>query len=255
MNSKKLFDLTGQVAIITGGSRGIGKAIALGFADAGADVVVASRKLPDLEEVAREVTNLGRRSMAIAAHVGKMEDIKNLVVRTLEEFGKIDILVNNAGTNPVFCPILDIEEKAWDKIFEVNLKGAFLLSQEVCKKSMKQNGGKIINIASVDGISPDPGLGAYSISKASVIMLTKVLAAEWAIHGIRVNAIAPGLIKTRFSQALWDNPGILDEALNRTPLGRIGMPDEIVGAALFLASDASKFVTGDTIIVDGGSLI
>lgn len=250
-----MFDLTGRVALITGGSRGIGRAIALGMAEAGADVVVSSRKLQDLEEVAKEIQRLGRKALPVAAHVGKMEDIKNLVDRTLGEFGRIDILVNNAATNPVFCPILDLEERAWDKIMEVNLKGMFFLSQEVCRRYMKDKGGNIINITSVDGISPDPGLGAYSVSKAGVIMLTKVLAAEWAPYGIRVNAIAPGLIKTKFSQALWDNPAILDEVLSHTPLRRLGAPEDIVGAALFLASDASSFVTGETIVVDGGALI
>jgi NAD(P)-dependent dehydrogenase (short-subunit alcohol dehydrogenase family) len=208
-----------------------------------------------LEEVAHEITNLGRRSLAISVHMGKLDDISNLVEKILEEFGRIDILVNNAGTNPVFVPVIDIEEETWDKIFEVNLKGYFFLCQQVCTRWMRQNGGRIVNVASTTGISPDPGLSIYSISKAGVIMLTRVLAAEWDQYNIRVNAIAPGLVKTRFSQTLWGNPDILSETLKRTPLGRIAEPQEMVGAILYLASEAPSFVTGQTIVLDGGSII
>lgn len=254
MNLSK-FSLQDKVAIVTGGTRGIGRAIALGLAEAGTDVVVCSRKLPDLEEVAKEISERGRRSLPVVAHMGKLEDISNLVERTMYEFGKIDILVNNAGINPVFGPVIDVDEKVWDKTLEVNLKGCFFLAQQACKRSMRQHGGKIINIASTGGISPSPGLGVYAISKAGVLMLTKVLASEWSQFNIQVNAIAPGLVETKFSQSLWGNPDILREALKRIPLGRIAKPEDIVGAALYLASEASGYVTGETIIIDGGSII
>lgn len=245
------FSLKDKVALVTGGSRGIGKAIALGFAEAGADVVVSSRKLEDLEKVAKEIEEKGRKSLALACHIGRKEEIEEMVERVVKEFGRIDILVNNAATNPVFGPILNVEERAWDKIMEVNLKGYFLISLAVGKVMMKQKGGNIINLASTAGMKPSPMLGAYSISKAGVIMLTKVLATEWAVFNIRVNALAPGLVETKFSKALWGNPEILKEALRDVPLGRVAQPEEIVGAALYLASEASSYVTGETLVLNG----
>jgi dehydrogenase/reductase SDR family protein 4 len=248
------FSLSGKVALVTGGSRGIGKAIAMGLAKFGADVAVTSRKLPDLEEVAAEIKGLGRRSMAVATHVGRIDEIKNLVPKVKDEFGRIDILVNNAGTNPTMDPAIDIEERAWDSIMNLNLKGLFFLSQVVAKQMKEQGGGKIINVASVAGITPDI-LPVYSISKAGVIMATKVMAQQWAQYNIRVNAIAPGLVKTRFSEALWGNPDIAQAVMTRTPLQRVAEPDEMVGAVIFLASDASSYVTGHVLVVDGGSVI
>lgn len=248
------FSLSGKVALVTGGSRGIGKAIAVGLAKFGADVAVTSRKLPDLEEVAKEIKGLGRRSMAVATHVGRTEEISNLVPKIKDELGRIDILVNNAGTNPTMDQAIDIEERAWDSIMNLNLKGLFFLSQAVARLMKEQGGGKIINVASVAGITPDI-LPAYSISKAGVIMATKVMAQQWAQYNIRVNAIAPGLIRTRFSEALWSNPDILQVVMTRTPLRRVGEPDELVGAVIFLASDASSYVTGHVLVVDGGSAI
>ncbi|MCJ7670241.1 MAG: glucose 1-dehydrogenase [Dehalococcoidia bacterium] len=252
--SPKVFSLSGKVALVTGGSRGIGKAIAVGLAKFGADVAVTSRKLPELEEVATEIKGLGRRSMAVATHVGRVEEIKSLVPKVKDELGRIDILVNNAGTNPTMDQAMDIEERAWDSIMNLNLKGLFFLSQAVARLMKEQGGGKIINVASVAGITPDI-LPAYSISKAGVIMATKVMAQQWAQYNIRVNAIAPGLIKTRFSEALWSNPDILQVAMRRTPLRRIAEPDELVGAVIFLASDASSYVTGHVLVVDGGAVI
>jgi NAD(P)-dependent dehydrogenase (short-subunit alcohol dehydrogenase family) len=252
--SPKVFSLSGKVALVTGGSRGIGKAIAVGLAKFGADVAVTSRKLPELEEVAKEIKGLGRRSMAVATHVGRVEEIKSLVPKVKDELGRIDILVNNAGTNPTMDQAMDIEERAWDSIMNLNLKGLFFLSQAVARLMKEQGGGKIINVASVAGITPDI-LPAYSISKAGVIMATKVMAQQWAQYNIRVNAIAPGLIKTRFSEALWSNPDILQVAMRRTPLQRIAEPDELVGAVIFLASDASSYVTGHVLVVDGGAVI
>ncbi|MBE0430938.1 MAG: glucose 1-dehydrogenase [Dehalococcoidia bacterium] len=249
--SPDAFSLSGKVALVTGGSRGIGRAIAVGLARFGADVAVTSRKLPDLEEVAAEIRGTGRRSMAVAAHVGRMEEISSLVPKVKEELGRIDILVNNAGTNPTMDQAIDVEERAWDSVMNLNLKGLFFLSQAVARLMREQGGGNIINITSVAGITPDI-LPVYSISKAGVIMATKVMAQQFAQHNIRVNAIAPGLTKTRFSQALWDNPDILQGAMMFTPMRRVGEPDEMVGAAVFLASEASSYVTGHTLVVDGG---
>ncbi len=252
--SPEVFSLSGKVALVTGGSRGIGKAIAVGLAKFGADVAVTSRKLPDLEEVAAEIKGLGRRSMAVATHVGRMDEINSLVLKVKDELGRIDILVNGAATNPTMDQAIDIEERAWDSIMNLNLKGLFFLSQAVARLMKEQGGGKIINVASVAGITPDI-LPAYSISKAGVIMATKVMAQQWAQYNIRVNAIAPGLIKTRFSETLWSNPDILQVVMTRTPLRRVGEPDEMVGAVIFLASDASSYVTGHVLVVDGGSAI
>jgi len=252
--SPDAFLLGGKVALVTGGSRGIGKAIAIGLAQAGADVALASRKLADLEQVAGEIKALDRKALAVAAHVGRLEDINNLVNRVKEEFGRIDILVNNAATNPTMDSALDIQERAWDAIMNLNLKGLFFLSQAVAKLMKEQGGGVIINISSVAGLTPDI-LPVYSISKAGVIMATKVMAREWARYNIRVNAIAPGLVRTRFSEALWGNPDILQGALVGTPLGRIAEPADMVGAAIFLASDASSYVTGHVLVVDGGATI
>jgi dehydrogenase/reductase SDR family protein 4 len=252
--SPDVFSLSGKVALVTGGSRGIGKSIAIGLAKFGADVAVTSRKLPDLEEVAAEIKGLGQRSMAVATHVGRMDEINNLVPKVKDEFGKIDILVNNAGTNPTMDPAINIEERAWDSIMNLNLKGLFFLSQAVARLMKEQGGGKIINVASVAGITPDI-LPVYSISKAGVIMTTKVMAQQWAQYNIRVNAIAPGLTKTRFSEALWSNPDIAQVVMTRTPLQRVAEPDEMVGAVIFLASDASSYVTGHVLVVDGGSVI
>jgi len=252
--SPNIFSLSGKVALVTGGSRGIGKAIAVGLAKFGADVVVTSRKLPDLEQVAAEIKGLGQRSMAVAAHVGRMEEINNLVPKVRDEFGRIDVLVNNAATNPTMDQAMDVEERAWDSVMNLNLKGLFFLSQAVARLMKEQGEGKIINVASVAGITPDI-LPVYSISKAGVIMATKVMAQQWAQYNIRVNAIAPGLTKTRFSEALWSNPAVLQGAMVRTPLGRVAEPDDMVGAVIFLASDASSYVTGHVLVVDGGTVI
>jgi len=250
------FSLEGKVALVTGGSRGIGRATALGFAEVGADVVVASRKLPELEKVVDEIRGLGRKSLAVASHVGRMEQIRNLVDEVVAEFGRIDILVNNAGTSPVMSPALDLEERAWDSIMNLNLKGLFFLSQAVAKVMKEQGGGKIINVASVDGFIPEYNIGAYSISKAGVIMATRVMAREWTQYNIRVNTIAPGLVHTQLLDSHWQvAPEDLPEALKKVPMGHIAEPEEIVGAMIYLASDASSYVTGQTFTVDGGYLI
>ncbi len=248
------FSLQGKIALVTGASRGIGKAAAIGLAQAGADVAVTSRKLPDLEKTAEEIRKLGRKSLPVAAHVGRMEEIQSLVKKVVEEFGRIDILVNNAATNPTMASALDVDERAWDAVMNLNLKGLFFLSQAVARVMKEKGGGRIINVSSIAGLSPDL-LPVYSISKAGVIMATKVMAQQWAQYNIRVNAIAPGLTKTRFSEALWSNPDILKMAVSKAPMGRIAEPEEMVGAIIFLASDASSYVTGQVIAIDGGTTI
>ena len=246
--------LENKVALVTGGGRGIGRAIALGLARSGADVIVTSRKIADLENVAEEIKALGRKSLAVATHIGRLEEIKHLVEKAKAEFGRIDILVNNAATNPSMAAAIDIDDRAWDSIMNLNLKGLFFLSQAVARLMKEQGGGKIVNVASVAGISPDI-LPVYSISKAGVIMATKVMAQQWAIYNIRVNAIAPSLTKTKFSEPLWSNQDILNIAMSRTPLGRPAEPEEMVGAVIFLASDASSYVTGQVLAIDGGITI
>jgi len=246
--------LKDKVVLITGASRGIGEAAALGLAQAGADLAIASRKLPDLEKVAEEIRKTGRKCLAVSAHAGKMDEISNLVQRVLAEYGKIDVLVNNAATNPTMASVMDVDERGWDAIMNLNLKGAFFLSQAVAKVMKEKGGGKIINVVSVAGITPDI-LGVYSISKAALIMATKVMAQQWAPFNIRVNAVAPGLTKTRFSEALWKNPDILKIAMSRTPMARPAEPEEMVGAIVYLATDASSYVTGQIIAIDGGYTI
>ncbi len=251
-----LIQLTDKVALITGASRGIGEAIALAFANAGAKVILAARKPDALESVAAAIVKAGGQALAVPAHTGKLEDVKRLVAAGVERFGKIDVLVNNAATNPYFGPMLDIEDAAFDKTFEVNVKGYFWLAREVAQHLQARNAkGSIINVASVAGLAAAPMQGVYGMTKAAVISMTKTFAAELGASGIRVNAIAPGLVETKFASALTSNEDILKLVTNRTPLGRHAQPEEIAGAALYLASDASSFTTGQTLVVDGGFTI
>jgi len=255
---ENLFSLKGKVAIITGGSRGIGRALALAYAEAGADVVVSSRnkRPPELEKVAEGIQTMGKRALAVPAHVGKKEDVETLVRKTLHAFGRIDILVNNAGANPVLNAMVDLEEDSFDKVLEVNLKGAFLMSKAVAREMIKQGGGRIINMSSISGLrARADGTGAYCISKAAMNMMTQVMARELAPHHILVNAIAPGSIKTDFSRANWTDPERKAQRIREIELKRFGEPEEVVGIALFLASEASSFVTGEIIRVDGGQTI
>jgi NAD(P)-dependent dehydrogenase (short-subunit alcohol dehydrogenase family) len=248
------FSLEGKVALVAGGSRGIGKASALAFAEAGADVVVSSRKLPDLEIVADEIKSRGRKGLAIASHIGKIEESQSLVDKVMAEFGRIDILFNNPGTNPFWGPVIDAEEWAWDITMNVNLKGIFFLSQLVARVMREKGGGSIINTSSAGGFRPGGNQGIYSITKAALIMLTKVMASEWGQFGIRANAVAPGVIKTRLSEALWKDPAVGEVAASRTALGRLGESEDVAAVVQFLASDAASYVTGETIIIDGGVL-
>ncbi|HXM58260.1 MAG TPA: SDR family oxidoreductase [Candidatus Dormibacteraeota bacterium] len=244
--------LTERVAIVTGASRGLGSAIAGGLAEQGARVVLSSRKQEDLD---REAERLNERfpgsAVAIAAHAGREDDLRRLVDGTMERFGRIDVLINNAGTNPYFGPLIDAEPSVWDKTFEVNLRGYFLLTQLVWRSWMEQHGGAVLNIASTGGLRPSVGLGVYDVTKAGVIMLTRQLARELGGR-VRVNCIAPGLFKTRFAEALWSNEAILERVVQSNPFGRIGDPEEIAGAAVFLVSDAASYVNGQVLVVDGG---
>ena len=247
--------LAGRVAIVTGGRRGIGRAIALALAEAGADVVLGDRVVDDgeLEAVAAEIKKRGRRSLAIQADITQKADVDSLVQKTLAELGSIDILVNNAAMN-IRAPLLELNEEGWDKVINTDLKGYYLCSQAAGKIMVQQKRGNIINIASTAAMYTAPEMGAYCIAKAGVVMLTRILAVELAEHNIRVNAVAPSLVKTKFSQPLWADPKTLREIESEIPLARLAEPEDIVGSVLFLASDASAYITGHTIVVDGGSI-
>lgn len=250
-----LFDLTGKVAVITGASKGIGEAIAHTYAAAGASVVVSSRKQDAVDAVAAQIREAGGSALGVAAHMGDPEAVVNLVQRTVEAFGGVDIAVNNAAINPHFGPLLTASENMWDKSFDINVKGYIRLIKGVAPIMKKRGGGKIINNASIAGLRASPMMGIYAVTKAGVLMMTKVLANELAGDQIQVNAIAPGLIKTKFSAALWKNPQMAEMMKKRIPQGRIGSVDEVTGIALYLAAPASNFTTGATFVVDGGALI
>ncbi len=256
MNSiKEKFNLTGRVAIVTGASKGIGEAMARGLAEHGASVVVSSRRQEAVDAVAASFKEQGWEATGIACHVGDLDQLQNLVDKTIEIYGGIDILINNAATNPAFGLSNNTEEAAFDKIMDVNVKAPFELSKRAYPSMLARGNGSVINISSVGGISPETGIGIYSVSKAALINLTKMQAKEWATDGIRVNAIAPGFIKTKFSAALWTNDDILSQLNGMIPQGRIGDSDEIAGLAVFLASDAASYCTGGVYMADGGMTI
>jgi NAD(P)-dependent dehydrogenase (short-subunit alcohol dehydrogenase family) len=248
------FDLGGKVALLTGASKGIGESMARGMAEFGARVVVSSRKQEAVDAVADSLREDGLDAVAIAANVGNPDDISTLLERTLERCGGIDILVNNAAANPVFGPIQDTDERAFDKIIDVNLRGPFELCKRVYPIMRARGGGSIINISSIGGVTPEAGIGIYSVSKAAILNMTQAMAQDWGRDNIRVNAICPGLIRTRFSEALWSNDEILERFLRHTPLGRPGEADEVAGLACFLASDAAAYCSGGAYNVDGGYL-
>jgi NAD(P)-dependent dehydrogenase (short-subunit alcohol dehydrogenase family) len=247
------FDLSGKVAIVTGGGRGIGRAIALGLTGAGASVTVAGRGQKEIEGVAEEIRRLGGKALAIVTDLTVNEQLENLVETTLMEFGRIDILVNNAARS-FLRSLLDLREDGWDKVFNTNVKAVWLLSRAVARKMVEQKSGSIINITTVGAEKAELGMAAYGCSKAALKMLTRCMAREWAQYGIRVNAVGPGLTRTDFSKPIWSNPEMARHVASVIPMGRLAEPEEIVGSVLFLASDAANFITGHSIYVDGGTL-
>jgi NAD(P)-dependent dehydrogenase (short-subunit alcohol dehydrogenase family) len=251
--SKPSMDLSGKVAIVTGASRGIGESIARAFAAHGAKVVLSSRKLDGLQAVVSEIKAAGGEATATVCHAGNEEQIRNLVASTVSTYGKVDVLVNNAATNPYFGPLMKVEMPAWDKTFDVNTKGYFMAAREVVLHLQARNApGSIVNIASISGLGAAVFQGVYGMSKAAVISMTQTLAIELGGSGIRINSIAPGLVETKFAGALLQNREAVERVEAQTPVRRIGQPDDIAGLALFLASDASNFITGQTIVADGG---
>jgi len=251
-NIPGLFQLDGKVAIITGATRGIGEKIARSLAEFGAEVIINSRNKEAVSAVSKIFRNDGLHAVGIAGNMGNTKEIHALIDQTLDLCGSIDIIINNAAANPVFGPLQETEERAFDKIMNVNLKGPFELCKAAYPTLKKQRGGSIINISSISGIAPEPGIGIYSVSKAALINLTKAITQDWGPDNIRVNAICPGLIKTNFSEALWGNKPILNRFLKDIPLKRIGIPKDIAGLAVYLASDASTYSTGGVYIIDGG---
>lgn len=249
------FTMTGKVALITGGRRGVGKALALAFAEAGADVAIGDYTDEDgeLEAVADKIRKLGQRALAIKADVSRRVDVENMVKKTVAELGDIDVLVNNAGII-MWGSLFEAEEDAWDKIIDTNLKGCFLCSQAVGRVMVERKTGVIINIASTGGFRVAPDRTAYSVSKAGVIMLTRVLARELGEYSVRVNAIAPWILETAMTEAMRSRLGHVEITAANAPLGRFGETDDIIGAALFLASDAASWITGHTLLIDGGHL-
>ena len=247
-----MLDLNKKTAIVSGGSKGIGKAIATKLAQAGANVVICSRKKENLDSAVNEAESNGLTLIPIECNTSNNESIQSVVDHTLEKFNGVDILVNNAAANPYYGPILNSEDSHWDKIFDVNVRGYFNFAKACSETMIANNSGKIINVASIAAKTPLEGLGVYNISKAAVVMLTKVLAKELGEYNINVNTLAPGLIKTDFSKALWENEETHNKIVKSIPQGKMGSPDDISGMALYLASEASDFVTGSIFTVDGG---
>jgi len=250
---ESVFSFTGKTVIVTGGGRGIGRAIALGFAQAGANVVVCSRTNAEIDAVAEEIRNKGGKALAVATDLTVHEQLENLVDTTVKEFGRIDILVNNAARS-FLRGLLDLREDGWDKCFNTNVKAVWLLSRLVARKMMEQKGGKIINITTVGAEKAEAGMAAYGCSKAALKHLTRCMAREWAQLGINVNAVAPGFTRTDFSKPIWSNPDVEKLICQAIPKGKIAEPEDIVGAVFFLASAAADYITGDTIYVDGGTM-
>lgn len=251
-----LFDLTGKVAIVTGSTRGIGEAIVHRYAEHGAKVVVSSRKADACEKVAKEINaRHPDAAIAVPCNISEKDDLKRLVDATMKKWGKVDILVCNAAVNPYFGSSMDIPDDAFDKIMASNVKSNHWLCNLVLPQMIERKDGSIVIVSSIGGLRGSPVIGTYCISKAADFQLARNLAVEYGKHNVRANCIAPGLIKTYFAKALWDNPDILEKSTSTAPLKRIGMPDEIAGAAVFLASPAGAFMTGQQLVVDGGVTI
>jgi NAD(P)-dependent dehydrogenase (short-subunit alcohol dehydrogenase family) len=250
-----IFDLTGKTAIITGSSKGIGRAIAEQMALFGANVVVSSRKAPACEEVVAGIKRAGGKAVAIPAHIGDKAALQNLVDGTIKSFGRVDILVCNAAVNPYYGPLAGISDEAFDRIMDSNIRSNLWLCNMVLPGMAERQDGAVIIVSSIGGLRGSTMLGAYAISKAADMQLARNLAVEWGAHNIRVNAIAPGLVRTDFARALWENKEVLEQSLKQAPLGRIGEPVDIAGTAILLASLAGRFITGQTLVVDGGVTI
>lgn len=250
---ESVFSFTGKTVIVTGGGRGIGRAIALGFAQGGANVVVCSRTKAEVDAVVEEIRNKGGKALAVATDLTVHEQLENLVDTTVKEFGRIDILVNNAARS-FLRGLLDLREDGWDKCFNTNVKAVWLLSRLVARKMMEQKSGKIINITTVGAEKAEMGMAAYGCSKAALKHLTRCMAREWAQMGINVNAVAPGFTRTDFSRPIWSNPDVEKLICQAIPKGKIAEPEDVVGAVFFLASAAADYITGDTIYVDGGTM-
>jgi dehydrogenase/reductase SDR family protein 4 len=253
--ANQLFDLSGQVALITGSSRGIGKAIAEEMAAAGAKVVISSRKQEACDQVRDQIRARGAEAMSFACNIGRKEEVEGLIKATLNQWGRIDILVCNAAVNPFYGSLIKLDDDAWDKIMDCNVKSSWWFCKLVAPHMVERGSGNIILISSIGAFRSTSVLGAYGISKAADAQLARNFALELGPKGIRVNAIAPGLVKTDFAKALWSNPAILQNIEQRAPLRRIGQPVEIAGVAVFLASQAASFVTGQLIVADGGATL
>lgn len=251
---KSLFNLEGKVAIITGASKGIGEAMARGLAEFGAKVVISSRKQEAVEEVAHSFVNDGLEAIGIACHVADEGQRQNLIEKTIEHYGRIDILINNAGTNPYFGPIEQMPMAAYQKTMDINLNAPLELSRLAYPHMKKVGAGSVIHISSIEGLHATAGFAAYNLSKAGLIMLAQNQAAEWGKDNVRVNVICPGLVKTKLSAALWSDENNLKKFKQNIPLGRMAMPDEMAGLAVFLASEASTYMTGSVLVNDGGIL-
>jgi NAD(P)-dependent dehydrogenase (short-subunit alcohol dehydrogenase family) len=248
-----MFSLDGKVALITGSSRGIGKAIAEAMAEAGARVVISSRKADACESVAESIRAAGGEAVAIPCNVSDLEQLQSLVDATLGHWGRIDVLVCNAAVNPHFGPSLEIGESAFDKVMSTNVKNVLWLCRAVIPQMAERRDGAVIIVSSIAGLKGTSRLGAYAISKAADMQLTRNLALEWGHANVRVNCIAPGLVRTDFARALWEDPENHAKALAAYPLGRLGEPEDIAGAAVFLAARSGAWITGQTLVVDGGT--
>jgi NAD(P)-dependent dehydrogenase (short-subunit alcohol dehydrogenase family) len=255
MGVGSLFDLQDKVAIVTGSSRGIGRAIAERLAEHGAKVIVSSRKLDACEEVVSAIKQRGGTAYAHACNIARKEELQALVNTTIQKWGGIDVVVCNAAVNPYFGPALDMPDDAFDKIMNSNVRSNFWLCNMVLPQMAERGGGSVIIISSVAGLLGTPNIGAYGISKAADMALARNICVEWGPKNIRANCIAPGLVRTDFAKALWDNPKIYEQTIRMYPLRRIGEPDEIAGAAVFLASSSGSFMTGQTIVIDGGGMV